>query len=89
MCLSRVFLKQPNAKAQRRGQHYPKPLTEPKSRHAPLAPRPLQCVVSRTALQLLHRFLENAGIVIRIDLFELAIHDTELVKDGGDTVRQA
>src|SRR5919108_5091034 len=40
-----------------------------------------------SALQFFHRFLENTGIIIGIDLFELAIHDAELVKDGGDTVR--
>lgn len=36
-----------NAHAQRRGPHRPNPLTEPKSCNAPLAPRPLQCVVRR------------------------------------------
>jgi hypothetical protein len=35
----------PNAKAQRRGQNDLKPLVEPKSCNAPLAPRPLQRVV--------------------------------------------
>jgi hypothetical protein len=34
-----------NTHAQRRGQNHPKLLTEPLTRNAPLAPRPLQGVV--------------------------------------------
>ncbi|MGH8064066.1 MAG: hypothetical protein ACRERE_02270 [Candidatus Entotheonellia bacterium] len=64
--------KPPNAKAQRRGGCWP---------------RPLRRLVSRTAFKLFNRFLENAWIVIRIALFELSINDSELVKNGGDTVR--
>jgi hypothetical protein len=38
----------PTASRSAAGQHHPNPLTEPKSRNAPLAPRPLQCVVRAT-----------------------------------------
>jgi len=41
-----------NARTQRRGPHHPQPLTEPKSRNAPLFPRPLQCVVRPPRLYL-------------------------------------
>jgi hypothetical protein len=41
-----------NARAQRRGQNPHKPLTEPRSCRAPLAPRPLQWVVRRAYRQI-------------------------------------